>query len=123
MPTKTITRATQRQIAALLSQAAGALAGASADPALLEALSATAADLAGSQAPQDLPAGRTVSLKHAHDRLCNRSFLDGARIVTGAKLSYDGQPLWAIYSDLRRVLLHSGEVITGLSPETRLARR
>jgi len=123
MPTKTITRATQRQIAALLTQAAGAISTGSADPILLEALAATAADLDGSQAAAELPASRTVSLKHAHDRLCNRSFLDGSRIVTGARLAYDGQPLWAIYDDLHRVVLYSGELITGLSPETRLERR
>jgi hypothetical protein len=120
MPAKPINRQTQRQIAALLSQAAQALAGA-ADPALVESLQQQAVELDSRQA-ETAPASNTVSLKYAHRQLCALSYLDGARIVTGARLAYDGQPIWVIYDDLQRLVTHAGEQITGLAPTTRLER-
>ncbi len=130
MPTRTLTRTAQRQIAALLSQAARAVESSiqgQADPAalagLVESLQQSAADLDTAQAgAEEVPSGRTVSLKYAHQRLCGLSFLDGARIAK-AKLFYQDEPVWAIYDDLRRVALFSGEILTGMTPETRLERR
>ena len=119
MATK-LTRAAQKQIAALLAQAAGALP-ADADPALLEALAQAAADL-GNPQPSDLPTGRTVSLKHAYHNLSARSFMLDARLLS-IRLYYQGEPLWAISDDLQRIILHSGRVVSGVVPDTRLECR
>lgn len=118
--TAKLTRSTQRQIAALLSQAAGALPS-DADPPLLEALAQASADLGGAST-SDLPTGRTVSLKHAHNHLAARSFMRDARLLS-VRLFYQGEPLWAVYDDLQRIALHNGRIISGLAPETRLERR
>lgn len=124
MPAKKINRQTQKEIAALLSQAARAIAG-SPDHAsltgLVETLQQQAADLDASQA-EDIPAGRSVSIKYAHRQLCAPSFLPGVRVVIGAHLFYQGQPVWAISDDLQCLTLHTGETITNLSPDFRLER-
>lgn len=124
MPSKAINRKTQREIAALLSQAARVIAGSPEHASLtnlVENLQQQASELDSSQA-EDIPAGRSVSLKYAHRQLCASSFLPGVRVVISAYLFYQGQPIWAISDDLQRVIFHTGETISDLTPDTRLER-
>ena len=125
MPAKTITRKTQREIAALLSQAAKAIAGSPEHASLVglvENLQQQAADLDSTQAEDISADAHSVSLRYAWRQLCAASFVPNARIVIRANLFYQGHPIWAISDDMQRITLHTGETIPGLGPTTRLER-